>query len=70
MVCYSYCFLFILLENIIEHRILIILIKIFIILSLILLIVGIFMIFKFDFVPVADQASILEAAAGLKEWQL
>ena len=24
------------------------------------------MIFKFDFVPVADQASILEAAAGLK----
>ena len=40
--------------------------KIFIILSLILLIVGIFMIFKFDFVPVADQASILEAAAGLK----
>ena len=37
--------------------------RIFIILSLILLIVGVFMIFKFDFVPVADQANILEAAA-------
>lgn len=40
--------------------------KIFIILSLILLIVGVFMIFKFDVKPVADQYNILEAATGLK----
>ncbi len=40
--------------------------KIFLIVSLILLIVGIFMIFTINFVPVADQQSILEAAAGLK----
>lgn len=40
--------------------------KIFIIISLILLIVGVFMIFKFDFFPVADQYNILESATGLK----
>ena len=40
--------------------------KLFIIISLILLIIGVFVIFKYDFYPVADQANILNIAAAMR----
>lgn len=40
--------------------------KLFIIVSLVILIVGVFVIFRYDFYPVADQANVLNIASALK----